>query len=60
MTVTHSSLVVLMMTTFSEVKTVKRVAKGILVESEGCVEKTSILQQESTNNTGGKVIFQTG
>lgn len=60
MTVTHSSLVVSMMTIFSQVKTVKRVAKGIPMESGGCVEKNpNLLQQESTTIVGGKVIFQT-
>lgn len=37
MTVTHSSLVVLMMTIFTQVKAVKRVAKRIPMESGGCV-----------------------
>lgn len=61
MTVTHSSLVVLMMTIFSQVKTVKRVAKEIPMESGGCVrkKKINILQQESTNIIGENVIFQT-
>lgn len=39
MTVTHSSLVALMMTIFSQVRTVKRVAKRIPMESGGCVRK---------------------
>lgn len=58
MTVTHSSLVVLMMTIFSQVKTVKRVAKEIPMESGGCVrKKKSIFYSKKAPILLGKMWF---
>lgn len=56
MTVTHSSLVMLMMTVFSQGRVVERAASG---NNQGRkVEKINICQQENTNIVEKYVIFR--